>query len=431
MGVLLFMFPISYQGEITIPISILTKLVATWTSSFIKEFILITILISALASIYCRIAKPHFILERKYLRNLFYPHPLILSTRITAAILAILIWFQVGPEAIWSDTTGGMIYSSLLTTLIAVFLLAGLTLPLLINFGLTEFVGVLLSRIMRPLFRLPGTASVDCMASWLGDGTIGILLTNKQYKQGIYTAKEAAIIATSFSAVSITFCLVVIETVGLGHLFVPFFATVSFVGFILAIVTSRIPPLSTKKNTYLTTHHDTPNSTQPENQKLLAHALSKAYQRASQNTSVLSTLKEGFSNVFDMWIGVIPIILTVGTAALIVTEYTPLFQYLGYPIVPILELLQLPEAQAASETIFVGFADMFIPSLMASATIQSPITLFTIAVLSVTQLIYMAEVGSLILASSIPISFLDLLIIFLQRTIIALPLIVIIAHIIF
>ncbi len=57
---------------------------------------------------------------------------------------------------------------------------------------------------MRPVFQLPGRSSIDCIASWVGDGTIGVALTNKQYEDGYYTAKEASIISTTFSAVSIT-----------------------------------------------------------------------------------------------------------------------------------------------------------------------------------------------------------------------------------
>ena len=39
-----------------------------------------------------------------------------------------------------------------LACLFSVFILAGLLLPLLLNFGLFEFVGTLLTKVMRPLF---------------------------------------------------------------------------------------------------------------------------------------------------------------------------------------------------------------------------------------------------------------------------------------
>ena len=84
-------------------------------------------------------------------------------------------------------------------------------LPLLLNFGLLEFFGTMMVKVMRPVFKLPGRSSIDALTSWIGDGTIGVLLTSKQYEEGFYTKKEAAIIGTTFSVVSITFSIVIIE----------------------------------------------------------------------------------------------------------------------------------------------------------------------------------------------------------------------------
>src|SRR5699024_521607 len=107
-----------------------------------------------------------------------------------------------------------------LHVLFSVFLFAGIFLPLLMIFGLMEFFGTLMTKVMRPLFKLPGRSSIDALASWIGDGTIGVLLTSKQYEDGYYTKREAAVIGTTFSVVSITFTLVVIEEVNLGHMFI-------------------------------------------------------------------------------------------------------------------------------------------------------------------------------------------------------------------
>ena len=131
-----------------------------------------------------------------------------------------------------------------------------------------------------------------------------------------------------------------------------------------------------------------------------------------------------------MWVGVLPIVMAMGTFALILAEFTPIFQWLGAPFIPILSLLGVPEAQAASQTMIVGFADMFLPSVMASK-ITSDMTRFIVACVSVTQLIYLSEVGSVILGSKIPLKLKDLFIIFLMRTLITLPIIALIAHMLF
>ena len=139
---------------------------------------------------------------------------------------------------------------------------------------------------------------------------------------------------------------------------------------------------------------------------------------------------DGFNNVLDMWLAVIPIVMAVGTIALVVAEYTPIFKILGLPFLPILMLLQIPEALAASQTLVAGFADMLLPSVLASG-IESELTRFVIAAVSVSQLIYLSEVGALLLASKIPVNLKELFIIFIERTLITLPVIAAIAHLIF
>ena len=60
-------------------------------------------------------------------------------------------------------------------------------------------------------------------------------------------------------------------------------------------------------------------------------------------------------------------------------------------MLPLLKILQIPEAEEVAQTIILGFADMFLPVVMAS-NIENEITRFIVACLSVTQLIYMSEV---------------------------------------
>ena len=340
-------------------------------------------------------------------------------------------YFKIGPEFIWSDDTGSMILFSLLPTLTSVFLFAGLFLPLLLNHGLLELMGALLTKVMRPIFKLPGRSSIDCITSWLGDGTIGILLTNKQYEQGFYTKKEASIIGTSFSAVSITFSLMVITQVGLGHMFIPFYLTVTIAGIVAAIIIPRIPPLSLKPDTYIDGSSPKPHIDEiPKGFNSFTYGLTQALKKAEKSEGVKSILSHGATNVIDMWLGVLPVVMALGGVSVIIAEYTNIFQILGMPFIPLLKLLNVPEAVEASKTLIVGFADMFLPSVLA-ANIQSDMTRFIIACTSVTQLIYMSEVGGLLLGSKIPVKLLDLIILFIERTIITLPIIVLCANFIF
>lgn len=430
-GIFLFMIPVPSGDGMTIPVAVLAGWAQDLLANHLSLIMMIIIIITALASIIAKIAGKEVLAKTPFFQNLFYTNGFWLTTRILAAVFAVMVYFQLGPEAVHGPNTGQLLLDSLLHVLFTVFLFAGVFLPLLTNFGLLELFGAFMTKIMRPLFKLPGRSSIDALASWIGDGTIGVLLTSKQYEGGFYTKREAAVIGTTFSVVSITFSLVVLAEVGLSHLFVPFYLTIVTAGFVAAIIMPRIPPLSKKADTYVNGEKTSANAEEaPANTSIVKFGYEKALDRAKQETSVYKFFKEGGQNILDMWMGVAPIVMAFGLIALIIAEYTPFFQWLGAPFVPLLELMQIPFAEEASQTILIGFADMFLPAIIGSG-IEAEITRFIIAALSVTQLIYMSEVGGLLLGSKIPVNLFDLIVIFLLRTIITLPIITLIAHIIF
>jgi nucleoside recognition membrane protein YjiH len=339
-----------------------------------------------------------------------------------------MIYFGIGPDFIIGELTGGVVVYDLMPILVCVFLLAGLLLALLLNYGLLDLCGALMIKLMRPMFNLPGRSALDCVASWLGDGSIGVLLTSKQYEEGFYSKREATVIATTFSAVSITFSLVVLSQVGLEHLFLPFYFIVSIAGVIAAIIVPKLPPLSKIPDVYYVEHENQEDI--PEGVSYATYGMELALKKAQTAPSFKDFLIEGLENVCEMWFGTLPVILCIGTIALMIAEYTPFFKILGMPFIPLYNLLQIPEATLASQTVVVGFADMFLPSVIASS-FTSDLTRFVVAATSVTQLIYMSEIGSIIMGSKIPVSLGNLFLIFLERTIVTLPIIALFAHIIF
>jgi nucleoside recognition membrane protein YjiH len=428
LGLFLFMTPISSDAGLTIPVAMLANWLKSSLAGVMPWLLSAIVMSSALLTLawsWWQRGRPA---SNNFWQKLFCPGWIWLSVRLIGAVFIALVATGTGPEFITSKATGGLVFADLMPILFCVFVFAGLLLPLLLNFGLLEMVGTLMTKIMRPVFRLPGRSAVDCIASWLGDGSVGILLTSKQYEAGYYTAREAAVIGTTFSAVSVTFCLVVLGQVKLEHMFVQFYGTICLAGVVAAIVLPYLPPLSRKKDTYITgVDQMQAEGGQFDQQSVWRRACQHGLHRASLAPSAGQTLKEGVHNALDMVFGVLPVIMAVGTFALIVAEYTPLFGWLGAPFVPLLELLQIPFADEASKAIMVGFADMFVPSILVTA-IPSDMTRFVIAALSVTQLIYMSEVGALLLGSKIPVNFWDLLLIFILRTLITLPVIALMAH---
>jgi len=427
MGVLLFLIPISYQGKWTIGVGIF----AEYTQGLVKDSLplvmTIVLFLSVLLTFLTKISKPTWILNSTFLKGLFDVHMFWLIMRIIGFFFAIMTLNQWGPEIIWSEFTGGTVLYSLIPVLTTWFLFAGLLMPLLLEFGLMDFIGTIVRGIMRPLFKLPGRSSIDALASWMGSGTVGVLITTKQFEEGYYTKREAAVIATNFSVASIAFSVVIITFIGLDHMFVPLYLTVVVSGLIAAIICPRIPPLSRKTDEYYELAGQKISENVPQGTSKFKWAIEKAIEKAEDVKNTKSIVKKGFENVLDIYFTLIPLVMSLGTIALILAEYTQLFNILAFPFIPILEWLQLPEAKEAAPAMLVGFADMFLPAVIGMS-IESEITRFVIAGISLTQLIYMSEIGVLLLKSKIPINLWELFIIFLQRTIITLPIIALMAH---
>ena len=437
-GIIIFMIPIKYNGDWTIVVKIIADLIGTALASVLPILCVIIVTVSAVLSV-ISLAKPKFMTDRPMLWDIFGTTPIWAVIRVVGAVF---LWLTfMGVKAGDDDTgfvhmiteggAGGFVLSDLLTVLVIIFAIAGLLLPLLLDFGLLEFVGALLTRVMRPLFKIPGRAAVDCFTSWVGDGTRGVMLTCNQYEGGYYSAREASVIATTFSAVSITFSIVVLSQVGLMEYFGVYYLLICAVGIVCALIVPRIPPLSMKKDTYLVEGKAMGSEIPPEYKNSLDYGMSLALERVAANKGPKEFFRNGLKNAAGMWFGVLPTVMAIGTLALLLANNTPIFEICGKPFLPLLEVLQVPEAVEASKTMIVGFTDMFTPSIIAAEAIESEMTRFIVATVSVTQLIYLSEVGGLILGSKLPVNILELFIRFLERTIISLLIVCPVAHLIF
>ncbi|MGO1923006.1 MAG: YjiH family protein [Jeotgalicoccus sp.] len=426
-GMLMFLVPLKIDGETTVPVAYLANFIIDFiTIETITLLTVVTIVISALFSIiYSWIVRS----GSGFMHDIFNTSKFWVILRTVGAVFAVLAYAQVGPEMIISANTGAMILNDLQPTLFTVFIIAGFFLPLLLNYGLLEFVGTLFAKIMRPLFTLPGRSTVDNLASWVGDGTVGVILTSKQYEDGFYSKREASVIASTFSVVSITFTIVILDLIGLMNMFGQFYLTIIVAGLAAAFIMPRIPPLSRIEDTYYKDGSEL-EETIPKGHNPFSWGYKQAMDKAENSPGLLPLIKEGIKTVFDTWFGVLPVVMAIGTLGTILAEYTPIFSWLGMPFVPLLELIGIPEAQAMSETIFIGFTDMFLPAILIE-NVQSDMTRFIVGAMSITQLIYLSEVGGVILGSKIPLGIGKLFMIFLLRTAITLPIIIVAAFLIF
>ncbi|WP_447895082.1 YjiH family protein [Vreelandella sp. GE22] len=425
-GVLLFLVPFQTGESVNIGMGMMADGLQALLGQALPLIAMLVLCVSVVVTLYVKTTNPAWA-RGGHFGDMFNVGPIWVALRILGAVFVVMTYFQVGPEFVTASFTGGVMLDDLAPVLLTFFFFAAILLPFLVEFGFMEFIGSLVRKPFRIIFNLPGRSAIDATASWMGSGTVGVLITSQQYEQGFYNGREASVIATNFSVASIAFSLLVANFVGINHLFVPFYFTVVVSGLVAAIIVSRIPPLSLKANDYYAPVGCQISEENTGKAGLFRYSLLQATRRAAGAPGPVALAKLALINVIDIFLTLLPLVFAIGTVALILAEFTPLFTWLSYPMVPVLELLRIPEAQAAAPATLVGFADMFLPAVLAT-NIDSELTRFVIACLSMTQLVYMSEIGALLLKSKIPIALWELAVVFLLRTAITLPIIAFMAH---
>lgn len=420
-GTLAFLIPFKSDGLWTIGVSWISDYLMAYGKPVLVPVMMLIIPGSALVTLYTKLCKNQRLLniENDTIRNLFYDVSTFwLVMRLLGGLFAVMVYFQAGLLWIRGEETGvvafEMIYYLGVTLTLSSWLIG-----FLINFGFMEFCGTLATKVMRPVFLLPGRAALDCLASWLGASPTAVIITTTQYNEGYYSDREASLVTTCFSLVGVTAALVHIQILGMGHMFPHVYATICVAGIACAFVCARIPPLSRKKDTYIKGKYTGPSEVVPKNVSTIRYAAQSGLYRA-RVTNHKPFIKEAVNTTIDIWVALFPLVMSLATLTLILSEYTPVFKILSYPLVPILQLLQIPEAELAAPSFLIGFPDQLMAAVVG-AKVQSEYTRFILAVVTLNQLIYMSETGALILKSRLSVTFWQLVTLFFQRTIITMP----------
>ncbi|CAM2914384.1 YjiH family protein [Corynebacterium propinquum] len=347
---------------------------------------------------------------------------------VLAVILCAMLTFGFGPEFLFEDRLGPFILDKLVVPVGLLIPVGAIFLGLLVGFGLMEFIGVLLQKFMRPVFHTPGKSAVDAVASFLGSYSLGLLITNRMYKAGAYTAKEASIVAAGFSTASATFMVVVARTLDLMHIWGVYFAVTLVVCFAVTAIVVRLPPLSTIPNEYYSGAEP-----EPEVQvrgKLLPEAWRQGKYFLKYADSLPKTLWRNFADGVVMTIQVLPGIMAVGVIGLTLAFYTPTFAILGAIFYPLMWVLRLPDPWFASEAVAIGLAELFLPATLVAGD-GSDILRFTVAVTSISQVFFFSSMIPAVLATDIPLAIWKMVVIWFYRVVFTVLLTVPIAHLIF
>jgi len=262
---------------------------------------------------------------------------------------------------------------------------------------------------MKPLFKTPGKSAIDAVASFVGSYSVGLLITNKVYQSGQYSAKEAAIIATGFSTVSATFMVIVAKTLGLMEVWNVFFWSTLIITFMVTAITVRLPPLRSFDDSKSVPDLETLEGSRVQ------HAVSEGLTVARQSAPLWKSIIENAKDGMLMAMSILPSIMSVGLLGLILAKYTPIFEWIGFLFYPFAWALQLPDPLLVSTASATGLAEMFLPALIAAKSVF--VTKFVIGVISISSILFFSASIPCILSTQIPISIRQILVVWYLRTV--------------
>lgn len=332
--------------------------------------------------------------------------------KVLGFVLAILYLTKSAPEWAMKPDMLPFLFEKLALSVGLLIPVGAVALTFLIGFGMLEFVSVFMEKLMRPVFRTPGASAIDAVASFVGSYSIGLLITDRVYRQGQYSHREAMIVATGFSTVSATFMIIVAKKLGLMGVWNFFFWSTFIITFIVTSITVYLPPIAKLNNVAAS-----PLPEVPKNRKW-EHAKALGIQKYKNNPGVFTLIWENFKDGLRMSSVVAPSILAIGFVGLILSKYTPLFDGLGLILKPALMLTGFDNAQSYSGEIASGLAEMFLPAILLNEA-DLPIR-YIAAVTSIGSVLFFSGSIPCLLATKIPVKIWHIVLIWLIRTILCL-----------
>lgn len=329
--------------------------------------------------------------------------------------MAIFGW---GPESFHTPDMLPFVFNKVVIPVTTLVPVGAVFLAFLINYGLMEFIGVFMKPIMRPIWKTPGRSAIDAVASFVGSYSVGLLITNRVYKEGYYSEKEASIIATGFSTVSATFMVVVAKTLGLMDRWNLYFWSTLIITFLVTAITTRLYPLAKKSDKGYEGCNVVKEPTVEKGQ-LFTTALNEGLEACSKAPGIMNGIVRNFTDGINLALNIGPTLMAIGFFGLVLAEFTPVFDIMGYIFLPFTMLLGFgSEAMLVAKGCAISLAEMFLPAnIVASA---SPAAQAVTAIVCVSEILFFSASIPCILGTDIKLSLKDILIIWVERVILSL-----------
>jgi Uncharacterized protein conserved in bacteria len=415
LGLFLFFVPVTMSGTRSIMLDHIVTVIHSIFGENIQYYTLAVVFAGTLIPI----------LTKTWKKSAF--NILFTIFKILGLVIGVMVVFNIGPAFVLDENMGPFLYYSLAINLSLLIPLGGAALGLILGYGFLVFIGVLLEPVMRKLFKTPGRSAMDAMASLVGSYSVGLLITNRTYEEGLYNKKEGLIIATGFSTVSVTIMVVVARTLDLMDHWVLFFIIVILVTFLVTALTAYLPPIRNEKEIYF---NDKNSITEEDYEgNILEYAWYKAKQQSHSARPLREDIWTNFLEAMKMTASVVPSVLSIGLLGLIIAEYTDVITWISYVYYPLLYMFPLENVPLIAEAVTISIVEMFLPSLLAAEA--DIVTRFIAGVTSISAVVFLSGLVPAVLSTSLNLQVWKLIAVWFIRTVLSLLIVIPIALLIF
>jgi len=338
---------------------------------------------AALFSIIVKFWKKSKISSYEFMKRNFNISYTQLFIRLSAFSLSILYVFRRAiPLETINQSSGELV--EMCGSIIVFIIGANMFLPLLSDFGLAEFLEVILTRIIKPLFKVPAYAVMSIITAFFVGSTMSMFLTGTHLEKGIYNKQESLKIMTALAVPSIPTCLLFWALFGDTAYFATYYLIVVLVFFTVALILVRIPPLSTKSTDYLV-----PKKTEElKKGNIFKRALSKA-----SNKAKIAKYKpsKNIKSVLSILLSFIPFLIALGTFSVYIINNFSIIDTLSYPFALYLKFFGIEEYIQAAPTFILNFVDLAMPAIVLKH-IPSLETRLIMGAISINIILFIASI---------------------------------------
>jgi nucleoside recognition membrane protein YjiH len=347
---------------------------------------------------------------------------------ILGGIMIFMRYFRVGPAFLFAPDVIPAAVDNMGKAFVMVFIVA-FFLPLLLDFGLVDFVGVISRPLMRLIFKLPGRTAVVAIGAFLGNFTVGHITSNALYTSGRVTTREAAIINTNLSTTSIALMLFFANSTGQVGRWGEVFLVCAFTVYLVTAIVVRLNPLRKLADDYYV--DATPDPEVAVKTQLLPEAWKTGIQVAEKAANPLKAIWMSGSKSFIMIACIHVSAVSLWVLPALVNKYTPIFSWLGSLFKPIFLLFGMPNAEELSQAVGLSFVNPIAATVGLGGMNLAPAAMFFAATFAIPIVIFFGAFLASMYSTKIPVKLSHVFILWFERAILTVLILCVVCKVMF